>query len=82
MGAWRWCGLLCGLYNLVGFLLILFFYFPPPRVNAQGLTRSQILRQIDFVGGFLSIAGTILFLAGLQWGGYQVRRTPLFLHSV
>lgn len=88
MGAWRWCGLLCGLYNLVGFLLILFFYFPPPRVNAQGLTRSQILRQIDFVGGFLSIAGTILFLAGLQWGGYQYGwktahvLVPLFLGAM
>lgn len=56
----------------LGFLVILFFYFPPPRINSTGLTRKQLIAQIDFVGGFLSVAGMILFLAGLQWGGYQV----------
>jgi hypothetical protein len=48
------------------------FYFPPPRVNSKGLTNKQIINQIDFVGGFFSIVGLILFLAGLLWGGYQV----------
>lgn len=32
----------------------------------------QVLKEIDYVGGLLSISGMILFLAGLQWGGYQV----------
>ncbi|TVY93015.1 putative MFS-type transporter [Lachnellula willkommii] len=54
-----------------GFLVILFFYFPPPRINSTGLTRKQLVAQIDFVGGFLSVSGMIIFLAGLQWGGYQ-----------
>lgn len=36
------------------------------------MTRRQILAEIDYVGGFLSIVGLILFLMGLQWGGYQV----------
>jgi hypothetical protein len=69
---WRYCGLLCGLWAAIGFLLTLFFYFPPPRVNSMGLSRKQIIGQIDFVGGFLSISGMILFMAGMQWGGYQV----------
>jgi hypothetical protein len=47
------------------------FYHPPPRVNSTGLTNREIIAQIDFVGGILSIAGLILFLAGLLWGGYQ-----------
>ncbi|TVY81273.1 Trichothecene efflux pump TRI12 [Lachnellula suecica] len=70
---WRWCGLLCGLWTSIGFFLTLIFYFPPPRVNSMGLSRKQILGQIDFVGGFLSISGMILFMAGMQWGGYQYK---------
>ena len=69
---WRYCGALCGGWAAVGFLMTLFFYFPPPRPNSRGLTKRQILGEIDFVGGLLSISGMILFMAGLQWGGYQV----------
>lgn len=70
---WRWCGLLCGIWVSIGFFMTLFFYFPPPRVNSLGLSRREILGQIDFVGGFLSIVGMILFMAGMQWGGYQYK---------
>lgn len=52
--------------------MTLFFYFPPPRVNTLGKTKMQVLKEIDYIGGILSIGGMILFLAGLQWGGYQV----------
>lgn len=31
----------------------------------------QVLKEIDYIGGLLSISGMIVFLAGLQWGGYQ-----------
>lgn len=68
---WRYCGLLCGIWAAIGFVLTLFFYFPPPRVNSLGLTKKEIISQIDFVGGILSISGMILFMAGMQWGGYQ-----------
>lgn len=69
---WRYCGVLCGVWAAVGLILTLFFYFPPPRVNSQGLSRMEAFKQIDFVGGFLSIVGMILFVAALQWGGYEV----------
>lgn len=42
------------------------FYFPPPRVNSQGLSTKEVLKQIDFVGGFLSVSGMILFMAGMR----------------
>tara|TARA_R110002060_G_scaffold15999_5_gene22257 strand:+ start:750 stop:1172 length:423 start_codon:yes stop_codon:yes gene_type:complete len=71
-GGWRYCGLLCGVWVAIGFFMTLFFYFPPPRVNSKGLTKREIISQIDFVGGLLSISGMILFMAGMQWGGYQV----------
>ncbi|KAJ8067292.1 hypothetical protein OCU04_004650 [Sclerotinia nivalis] len=68
---WRYVGLFCGLWAFVGLVITAVFYFPPPRVNSNGLSRKEVISQIDFVGGFLSIAGLILFVAGLLWGGYQ-----------
>ncbi|QKX57055.1 uncharacterized protein TRUGW13939_04163 [Talaromyces rugulosus] len=69
--SWRYVGALAGIWNGLGLLCTVFFYFPPPRVNAEGLSRREILSRVDYVGGLLSIIGLILFLAGLQWGGYQ-----------
>jgi hypothetical protein len=53
--------------------MTIIYYRPPPRVNSQGLSRSEIIAQIDFVGGFLSISGMLLFMMGMQWGGYQYK---------
>ena len=69
---WRYIGALCGAWNGIGLLTTIIFYFPPPRINSKGMSQKEIFERIDFVGGFLSICGMILFLAGLQWGGYQV----------
>ncbi|KAF4215172.1 hypothetical protein CNMCM5878_008422 [Aspergillus fumigatiaffinis] len=68
---WRYVGAFCGAWGGFGLLATVFFYFPPPRVNSQGLSRKELIGRIDFVGGLLSITGLILFLAGMQWGGYQ-----------
>lgn len=73
--SWRFVGLFAGVWNGIGLLTTLFFYFPPPRVNSEGLSRKEILSRIDYVGGVLSIGGIIVFLAGMQWGGYQVCHT-------
>ncbi len=67
--SWRWIGLPLGLWKLITFLLIACFYFPPPRVNSLGLTKNEMLKRIDFVGGILITAGLVLFLVGLNWGG-------------
>lgn len=63
---WRYIGLICGVWSTIGFIMVLFFYFPPPRVNSQGLSSKEMVAQIDFVGGFLSVAGMLLFMMGLQ----------------
>ncbi|KAJ5437816.1 uncharacterized protein N7458_008814 [Penicillium daleae] len=68
---WRYVGAFCGAWNGFGLLITVLFYKPPPRVNSLGLSRKEIISRIDFVGGFLSITGLILFMAGMQWGGYM-----------
>ncbi|KAM0817259.1 putative Major facilitator superfamily (MFS) profile domain-containing protein [Seiridium cardinale] len=69
--SWRYVGLLCALWAFVGLVLTAIFYFPPPRVNSEGLSKREVLKRIDYVGGLTSISGMILFMAGMQWGGYQ-----------
>ncbi|KAI4733684.1 MFS general substrate transporter [Aureobasidium sp. EXF-12298] len=77
--SWRWVGALCAIWAFIGqtvancliVVLTAVFYFPPPRVNSQGLSKAEILKQVDYVGGLLSVSGMILFMAGMQWGGYQ-----------
>ncbi|KAI9655540.1 MAG: hypothetical protein M1821_005333 [Bathelium mastoideum] len=71
--SWRYIGLWCALWAFIGLVMVVFFYFPPPRVNSQGLTRREVLGQIDYVGGLLSISGMLLFMMALQWGGYQYK---------
>ncbi|KAL3472342.1 major facilitator superfamily domain-containing protein [Aspergillus californicus] len=70
-GSWRHVGAFCAGWSGLGLIITALFYYPPPRVNSEGLSRSEIIKRIDFVGGFLSIVGLILFMAGMQWGGYQ-----------
>lgn len=64
--SWRWIGLFCGLWAFIGLLMTLIFYFPPPRVNSQGLSRREVLLQIDYIGGMLSISGMVSLLSPLQ----------------
>ncbi len=75
---WRFVGVLTAVYAFAGLLVLAVFYHPPPRTPPLGgspppssaAARSRLLR-IDFLGGLLSIAGTVLLVAGLLWGGYQ-----------
>lgn len=59
------------MWAFIGLVLTVVFYQPPPRSNTTGLSKREVLKRIDFVGGFLSISGLLLFMAGLQWGGYN-----------
>jgi hypothetical protein len=69
--SWRYCGIIICVWNGLALIITGVFYFPPPRPNSKGKSRREILREIDYVGGFLSITGMVLFMAGMQWGGYQ-----------
>lgn len=63
----RYCGLISGVWAFVGTALIAIFYFPPPRVNSNGLSRMETFKAIDKIGGLLSVCGILLFMMGLQW---------------
>ncbi|KAJ4416092.1 hypothetical protein N0V82_006936 [Gnomoniopsis sp. IMI 355080] len=86
--SWRYVGLLCALWNFIGLVMTAAFYFPPPRIDPNALSRREIIKRMDLVGGFLSIVGLILFMAGMQWGGYMYPWTsvhvlvPLLLGAV
>ncbi|EGP92449.1 putative major facilitator superfamily transporter [Zymoseptoria tritici IPO323] len=69
--SWRWLGLFCGLWAFIGLVMVACFFFPPPRAISAGMSRKDVLRRIDYIGGFLSISGMICFMLGMQWGGYQ-----------
>ncbi len=70
---WRYCGAFCAAWAAIGLIMTIIFYFPPPRVNSQGLSKREVISQIDFVGGALSIPGMLLFMMAMQWGGYQYK---------
>ena len=67
--SWRWIGLILGLWNLLTLIIIVVWYKPPPRVNSMGLSRKEILKRIDFIGGGLVILSLLLLLVALNSGG-------------
>lgn len=64
---WRWNGALIGAWNLVGLILVGFFY-KDPAAAIQSRPKMEVLKEIDYIGGFLSIVGVVLFMMGMQFG--------------
>ncbi|KAF1919900.1 major facilitator superfamily domain-containing protein [Ampelomyces quisqualis] len=67
---WRYNGILVGVWNFIGLILCIFCYKDPSRLNEE-YTARHVLRQVDYIGGFLSAAGVTCFMMGLQWGASQ-----------
>ncbi|OQV06095.1 hypothetical protein CLAIMM_10723 isoform 2 [Cladophialophora immunda] len=57
------------IWNAVWFTGIAVSYFPKSQTRARGVSRSAVLKRIDYIGGLLSIIGLVLFLIALQAGG-------------
>ena len=62
-------GVACG--TLIGLVLTLVFFNPPPRANSLGMSRWEVAKRIDYVGGVLAASGLTLFLMALTWSGNQ-----------
>lgn len=68
---WRWGIYICIIYNGIFFIGAALTYFPKSHTRADGVTKMDILKRIDYGGGFLSIVGVTLLLVALQSGGYD-----------
>lgn len=68
---WRWSFYLGDILGFISLVLYWFFYHPPTydQLHVHGKSRWQMTKDLDFVGTFLFIAGCVLFLVGLSWGG-------------
>lgn len=55
-----------GAFSMIGTFCV---YFPPSHPRPDGKTKWQEFKELDFVGGFLFIAGLVVFLFGLNSGG-------------
>ncbi|KAB5517299.1 fungal trichothecene efflux pump [Coniochaeta sp. 2T2.1] len=68
---WRWSYYLGIIFSGLTMILYQFFYHPPTydQLHVQGKTKWQQFKELDFIGILLFIAGCVLFLIGLSWGG-------------
>lgn len=73
--SWRFVGILVTVWNFIGLIMLMFCYKDPAR-HFQQRKKMEILREVDYVGGFLSTVGVLLFMMGMQWGAAQVSIHP------
>ncbi|RDW77006.1 hypothetical protein BP6252_05059 [Coleophoma cylindrospora] len=65
VGNWRGNFYAVAVLQGISFFGLLFFYFPP--AHPLGLPYSQVLRELDYLGIFLFIAGSLPMLIGIVW---------------
>lgn len=71
-GNWRICYYLMIAFQALNLLFLFFFYHPPKFQDKQavhGKSKTQILKEFDWLGLFMFIAGCTLFIVGISWGG-------------
>ncbi|KAI1615921.1 siderophore iron transporter [Exophiala viscosa] len=67
---WRWDYYVAIILNALSILLYLAFYHPPHFQDLhRNRSRMQELADLDYGGMILFVAGLVLFLMGLSWGG-------------
>ncbi|KAL3469643.1 fungal trichothecene efflux pump [Aspergillus californicus] len=69
---WRVCYWWMFAFETVTALTLFFFYHPPSfqtKHRVDGKTKGQLLAALDYVGLLLFLAGCVLLLLGLNWGG-------------
>ncbi|CAK7221588.1 hypothetical protein SCUCBS95973_004546 [Sporothrix curviconia] len=68
---WRWSYYIGIILNVITLVLFFFLYHPPTynQLHVAGKSKWQAVKEIDYVGIFLFLAGCVLFLIGLSWGG-------------
>ncbi|OQV06491.1 hypothetical protein CLAIMM_11048 [Cladophialophora immunda] len=72
--SWRWIYYIYLIIQGIALILMVLFYHPPSfrQLHGNERTRMQEIKRIDWVGMFLLVAGLVLFLLGISWGGNPV----------
>jgi len=71
-GSWRLVFWLPLALDAVALILVFFFYHPLNQyIHEEGKSQWKQVREMDFVGCFFFIAGIVLFLLGISFGGNQ-----------
>ncbi|KAL5345545.1 hypothetical protein ACLOAV_009295 [Pseudogymnoascus australis] len=65
VGSWRANFIAAAVLQFASFLGLYFFYFPP--AHPLGLPYKQVLRELDYVGILLFLAGSLPFLVGIVY---------------
>lgn len=66
--SWRWCFYINLPAGAITFIVVIFFFHPPPR-PAETESVIQRLAKLDLIGAFLFIPAIVMILIALQWGG-------------
>ncbi|USP80017.1 hypothetical protein yc1106_07291 [Curvularia clavata] len=69
---WRICYYVMIAFQTINLTLLVFFYNPPSweqKKSEHGKSAGQLLREFDWLGLFLFLAGCTLFIVGVSWGG-------------
>ncbi|KAF1981886.1 fungal trichothecene efflux pump [Aulographum hederae CBS 113979] len=68
---WRWSYYIGIILCVITLVLFQFLYHPPTyaQLHVGGKTKWQQFKDLDFGGMFLFIAGMVILLIGLSWGG-------------
>ena len=78
---WRWSYYLGIIISVITVILFIFLYHPPryQQLHVEGKTQWQQFKELDFGGLFFFLAGVVIFLIGLSWGGttYPWRSAPV-----
>jgi MFS family permease len=72
---WRWSYYLGIIFGVMALALYFFMYHPPTydQLHVNGKSKRQQLKELDYIGIFLFIAGCVLFLVGLSVSIYNAQ---------
>ncbi|EXJ56092.1 hypothetical protein A1O7_09023 [Cladophialophora yegresii CBS 114405] len=71
---WQWNFWAAAIAQFLSFLGLLFLYFPP--AHPYGIPFRQMVKEIDYVGGLLFIAGAVPVLMGIVWTTVYPSNSP------
>jgi hypothetical protein len=82
---WRNAYYLMIAFQTLNFAFLFFFYHPPAFATKHahdGKSKMTLMKEFDWLGLFLFIAGCTLFIVGISWGGslhpWTSKSTPCF----